>query len=120
MGGLVSQNLPRISKMSTNRIKNTTLPSHPEMAEEAPPAGGLRKTRRRLSVVSDNKLIEGVATIALEAAETADVVETSARHAVSLMCCPVPMREEYRQPICLPAPLRRSRAARCTPHMPLH
>ena len=90
------------------------------MAEEAPPAGGLRKTRRRLSVVSDNKLIEGVATIALEAAETADVVETSARHAVSLMFCPVPMREEYRQPICLPAPLRRSRAARCTPHMPLH
>jgi len=54
------------------------------MAEEAPPAGGLRKTRRRLSVVSDNKLIEGVATIALEAAETADVVETSARHAITI------------------------------------
>jgi len=46
--------------------------------------GGLRKTRRRLSVVSDNKLIEGVATIALDASDPTDVTETSARTAVSI------------------------------------
>jgi hypothetical protein len=51
------------------------------MAEAAAPKP-LRKTRRRLSVVSDNKLIEGVATIALDEAASLDVSETSARHAV--------------------------------------